>query len=58
MDMAVNELPDSGRAILTDSRGGAMCVRRDAKRFSGSRKSGLDSFDLAEYWAIYSVSPR
>jgi hypothetical protein len=53
MDMVVNELPDSGRAILTDSRCGAMRVLRDGKRFSDSRKSGsISSFDLAEYWAF------
>jgi hypothetical protein len=50
MDMAVNEMPDSGRTILTDSRVCAMRVHRDVKRFSGSR--GIRSLGLPEYWAF------
>jgi len=53
MDMAVNEMPDSGRVILTDSHNGAMRVYRDGKRLSGSREYGLAAFGLPEYWAFF-----
>jgi hypothetical protein len=51
MDMAVDEMPDSGRNILYDSRGGATRVHHDGKLLSGSRGNpAWGSFGLPEYW--------